>query len=196
MLDMDNGGLGYSAAEGEAKTINIAYEFARTQLRNAEQKYTQKISAGYDFSPEVSLWLTQAQAALDTAQGYLAGGNGQSAAVSAYQALTPAIQAKEAIALEIARQDIQKRRLPVTIRVVGADQQPVENVQVDYQETNHDFILNGGWGGVEVPLGDTPETRHWVGDANLYAGIAKEIGFRVIRQSAVSDMGYCPARVA
>jgi hypothetical protein len=177
MLDMDNGGLGYSAAEGEVKTVNLAYEMARTQLRKAQQKHTQKVSAGYVFSANVSLWLTQAQAALDTAQEQLGEGNGQAAAVSAYQALTPAIRAKEEIALEVARQDIQNRRLPVTINVVGANQQPISNVRVDYQEINHDFILNGGWGGDAVPLGDTPDTRTYVGNANLYGGIAKEIGF-------------------
>ncbi len=177
MLDMDNGGLGYSAAAGEAKTINLAYELARTQLRKAQENYSHKTSAGYVFSADISLWLAQAQTALSTAQGQLLSGDGQAAAVSAYQALTPAIRAKEEIALEVARQDIQHRRLPVMIHVVGADQQPLSNIQVDFQETNHDFILNGGWGGDEVPLGDTPATRHYVGDSNLYAGIAKEIGF-------------------
>jgi hypothetical protein len=181
MLEMDNGGLGYGVAEGEVKTVNIAYEFARTEYRKAQQKYTQKISVGYVFSPTVALWLTQAQAALNTAQAQLQSGNGQGAAVSAYQALTPTIRAKEAIALEVARQDIERnRRRPVTIRVVGADLRPLGNVQVAYQQSNHDFILSGNWGGSAALAGDTPATRRTVGNANVYADIAKEIGFEYV----------------
>jgi hypothetical protein len=100
--------------------------------------------------------------------------------VSAYQALTPTIRAKEEIALEVARQDIQNRRLPVAIQVVGGDQKPVSNVQVDYQQSNHDFVLGANWPGDAVPLGDTPSSRHYVGNTNLYAGMAKQIGLEYL----------------
>jgi hypothetical protein len=180
MVEMDNDGLGYSVAEGEAKGVNLVYEFARTQLRKAQEKYDQKTSAGYVFSPNLLLWLSQAQAALEDARVKLEAGNGSGAAVSAYPALTLAIRAKEEIVLEAARQDIQNRRQRVTIRVVGADEQPLAGVQIDYRQTNHDFILSGHWPGDGVPLGDTPDTRYYVGNANIYAGIAKEIGFEYL----------------
>lgn len=180
MLEMDNGGSGYQIAAGEAKTVNLVYEFARTELRKAQDKYTQKTGAGYVFSADVSLWLGQAHTALDEARVKLEGGDGQGAAVKAYQALTPAIRVKETITLEAARQDIQNRRQPVTIRVVGADQQSLSGVKVEYQQTNHDFILSGTWGGDGVALGDTPATRHYVGNTNLYAEIARQIGFEYL----------------
>jgi len=180
MLEMDNGGLGYSVAEGETKTINIVYEIAHTELRKAQEKYTLKVSAGYVFSDSISLWLTQAQAALGTAQAQLEAGDGKGAAMSAYQALTLTIRAKETIALEVAHQDIENRRQPVTINVFGADQQPLVSVQVSYQQSNHDFILSGSWGGNGAPVGDTADTRRTVGSANFYAEIAKEIGFEYL----------------
>ncbi len=180
LLEMDNGGLGYSVAEGEAKAVNIAYELARTQLRKAQEKFDQKAGAGYGFSASIAQWLAQAQAALDSAQVKLGSGDGSGAAISAYQALTPAIRAKEEIVLQAARQDIQKRRAPVTLQVVGADHQPLDDVQIDYQQTDHDFILGGAWPGDGAPLGDTPATRHYVGNPNLYAGIAKQIGFETL----------------
>jgi hypothetical protein len=189
MLDMDNGGQGFSAAAGEAKTINLAYELARTQYRKAKAKFDQKSVSGYTFSAKISQWLGDALAALNVAQAHLGAGDGAATAVSAYQALTPAIRAKEEIALEVAQQDIQKRRLPVTVRVVGVDQQPIDGVQMDYQETNHDFLISGAWGGAAVPLGDTPETRVYVGNANLYAGIANQIGFEVLNNPPWSVWG-------
>lgn len=180
MLEMDNGGLGFAAAEGEASPVNLAYEFARTELRKAQEKYDQKISAGYVLSPTLSLWLSQAQAALDAAQVKLGNGDGRGAAINAYQALTPAIRAKEEIVLEAGRQDIQNRRLPVSLQVVGAGQQPLNGIDIEYQQTNHDFIISGAWGGDGVPLGDTPATRYYVGNPNLYAGIARQIGFEYL----------------
>jgi len=180
MLEMDNGELGFSAAAGEAKSVNIVYEIARTEYRKARQKFELKISAGYVFSPSVSLWLAEARAALDTAQIRLAGGDGPGAAVSAYQALTPAIRAKEEIVLQAARQDIESRRDPVSITVLGPDGLPVGSVQVDYRQINHDFVLGCNWGGDAVPLGDTPETRQMVGNSNIYAGIVRDIGFEYV----------------
>ncbi|RPI28404.1 MAG: hypothetical protein EHM70_16740, partial [Chloroflexota bacterium] len=177
LVEMDNGGLGYSVAEGQAKGVNLVYEFACTQARKAQEKYDQKTSAGYVFSPNVLLWLSQAQAALEDARVKLEAGDGSGAAVSAYPALTLAIRAKEEIVLEAARQDIQNRRQPVTIWVVGADEQPLAGIQIDYRQINHDFIISANWGGNGVLVGDTPETRHTVGNANIYTGIAKEIGF-------------------
>ncbi len=180
MLDVDNGGLGFSAAAGEAKTINLAYELARTQYRKAITKLDQKERSGYNFSTQITQWLNDAQEALTAAQAYLEAGEGAEAAVSAYQALTPAIRAKEQTALEVAQQDIQKRQLPVTINVVDANHQPMIGVKMDYQETSHDFIISGTWGGSAVPLGDTPETRYFVGNANLYADYARQIGFEYL----------------
>ena len=124
--------------------------------------------------------LTQAQVALDTAQTKLESGDGQGAAVNAYLALTPTIRAKEEIAWEVARQDIDNRRLPVTINVVGGDQQQVSNVQVSYQQINHDFILSGSWGESAVPVGDTLDTLQMVGNVNLYLDIAEDMGFEYL----------------
>ena len=180
MVEMDNGGSGFSTIEGEVKRINIVYEFALTEYRKAHNKYALKVSGGYEFSPDISMWLSQAKTDLQTAQSQLEDGNGQGAALSSYPALTLTIRAKEAIALEVAQQDIDKRRLPVTINVAGSDQKPINNVQVSYQQTNHDFILSGSWGGNGAPVGDTADTRRTVGSANFYAEIAKEIGFEYL----------------
>lgn len=180
MLEMDNGGLGFSVAESQVVTVNLAYEIARTEYRKARHKYDQKVGAGYVLSATVADWLGESQAALATAAAHLAAGDGQAAAVSAYMSLTPAIRAKEEIVLEAARQDIQSRREPVTVNVVGPDMQPLDGVQVAYQQTSHDFVLSGNWGGYEVPVGDTPETIQMVGSLDLYAGIAKDIGFEYV----------------
>jgi hypothetical protein len=162
MLEMDNGGVGFSVAASEVMSINIAYELARTEYRKAQQKYDGKIGAGYVFSSTIASWLTQA------------------AGRRAYRPNTPAIRVKEEIVLEAARQDIEARRAPVTINVVDADAQPLSGVHVAYQQINHDFILAGNWGGDGVPLGDTPATRQLVGNTNIYADIAKEIGFEYL----------------
>jgi hypothetical protein len=181
MLEMDNGGLGFSVAASEVVSINVACELARTEYRKAQQKYDAKVGAGYVFSATIATWLTEAHEALDNAEVQLHDGDGRDAAMSAYLALTPAIRAKEEIVLQAARQDIEsKRRLPVTINVVGADAKPIGDVQVAYQQTRHDFILSGNWGGDSVPVGDTPDATQMVGNVDLYAGIAKQIGFEYV----------------
>jgi len=181
MLEMDNGGVGFGVAAGQVITVNVPYEFARTELRKAEQRYAQGSTAGYVFSPTITLWLTQAQATIDTARGQLDGGDRQGAAMTSYQTLSVAIRAKEEITMAIARQDIERyRRLPVTITVVGPDLQPLSNVQVAYRQLNHDFLFGAHWGGDAAWVGDTPETTQFVGNYNIYKGIVKEIGFESV----------------
>jgi hypothetical protein len=180
MLEMDNDGLGYSTSEGKAQKVNIVYEFARTELSKAQRNYDQKIAAGYVFSPGISQRLTMAQANLKTAQVKLNNGDGRGAAISAYQVLTPAIRAKEEIVLEAARQDIQNRRLPVRIQIVGTDKKPLSGIDINYQQINHDFIVSGAWGGDGITIGDTPATRRSIGNSNVYSAIAKKIGFEYL----------------
>lgn len=180
MLELDNGGQGYQVQEGQPQTINLVYEIARTELRKVQEKLFLKVREGYVFPADLATWLAQAESYLQTARAQLEVEDGAGAAVTSYPALTLAIRAKENLALEVARQDIEKRRQPVGITLLGMDGKPLSNVRVDYQQTNHDFVLSGSWGGEAGEIGETLETRQRVGDINLYATIAREIGFEYL----------------
>jgi hypothetical protein len=194
MIEMDNGGLGFSLATGQVLTINIPYEFARTELRKAQQKYDQGIAAGYEFSPTLSISLTQAQATLLAAQLQLESGDRPGAAVASYPVLTAAILVKEQVTLEVAQQDIETyRSLPVTITLTESDLQPLGNAQVEVQQVNHDFILSANWPADGAPVGDTPETTQLVGNYNYYVDLVKQIGFEYVNYPPTAGWGSVQA---
>lgn len=178
MLEMDNGGEGFAPPADTVQRVNVVYEITRTELRKAHQKYTSRLAAGYVFTPAVGEWLDQGDQFFQEAKTLFEAGNRSRVAVSAYRALTPIIKAKEAMALEIAQQDILKFRLvPITIRVVGPDQQPLAGIQVDYRQLHHDFLLSAGapldgtWGGT------SHKTSYKIGNYVKTIDMVRQAGF-------------------
>jgi uncharacterized protein (TIGR03437 family) len=126
--------------------INLVYELARTEVRDAQNRFTKAISAGYAISVGSSSSISQASALLASAQAHQQAGDESSAAKDSYGALTNAIQAREQVTFEVAQQDIEKtRKSEVTVVVQDQNGKPVSGARIDYRQISHDFIFSIGW---------------------------------------------------
>jgi hypothetical protein len=145
-LHADNGGHGFSVEESQVLPVNLVYEFARTEHREASQKYDEIVGMGYSLSASISGLLAEATDDMVLAENYQREGQKGAAAVCSYGVLKRAIMAREQMALEKARQDIEAfRKRDVTMTVTDAEGNEIPDAVVEYRQVSHDFVLSIGW---------------------------------------------------
>jgi hypothetical protein len=143
LLELDNDGEGYAPRPGELLQANFAYEVARTELRKLQERLDGGLAKGHTFSPEILQLIESARASLEQARLQQEGGNPAEASRVSYEILGQIIPAKEALALEIARQDIRAiRPRQVVVTIVDAAGSPLPGLQVTYEQDRQDFALS------------------------------------------------------
>lgn len=145
-LHADNGGKGFSVEKGDVLPVNLVYEFARTEYREASQRYQELQGTGYTFSSDVANWLAEADYCMTRAESYQQLGARSDSAVDSYRVLTNVIRAREQLVLEKAQQDIEEyRKGDVTIVLVDNKGNRLSNATVEYRQVSHDFVFCVGW---------------------------------------------------
>ena len=145
-LHADNDGQGFQVEQASVTPLNLVYEFARTEYREVSAQFDHLTSGGYTFDGSISAWLKTAEEELSQATSLHQAGSESASAVHAYKVLTDVIQAREALVLEQAQQDIEKNRKG-NLRVTLTDSQgnPLTNAKVEYQQISHDFVFSIAW---------------------------------------------------
>jgi len=145
-LHADNDGQGFQVEKAGVTQLNLVYEFARTEYREGSARFDNLQSGGYTFDDKISSGLRAAGEELTQAATLNQAGSDAASAVHAYKVLTQVIQAREAMVLEQANQDIEKNRKGnITVTLTDSQGKPLTNAQVDYQQVSHDFVFSIGW---------------------------------------------------
>jgi len=145
VFEADNGGQGFKLAWKEVLPINLVFEFAKTTYDRTRNEYDSKVREGYAPSGNVSSWLSSAAKNLDTARALNAKEDEAGCAKESYQVLSLSVKAREQLALDVARRDIEKyRKGEAIITLRGQDGRPIANKPVQIRQLNHDFIFNVG----------------------------------------------------
>ncbi|MBN1777722.1 MAG: endo-1,4-beta-xylanase [Clostridiales bacterium] len=142
-LYADNGGEGYLLDEYKVQTVNLVYEFARTEYRRAREKWGSLTGQGYVFSSAVLDALASGEASLLKAGTQ---GDEKKKAAYAYDVLSYSIGAKETMVMEISGTGIAGRYGTLTVKVEDEAGQPVTGATVAYEQNELDFILGYGGG--------------------------------------------------
>jgi hypothetical protein len=148
-LRADNQGLGYNLNDGEARKINLVYEFAETEHRRTVELRTRLEAQGYVFSSGLLDVLNQANTALNQARSQ---SDDQARALSSYAVLKLSIQAREQMTIEAAGVDIPKRMNDLKIVVHDQAGNPVPGANVSYRQEKLDFIMTAGIGAPANPF--------------------------------------------
>jgi len=148
-LRADNQGQGYTLDDGEARKINLVYEFAETEHRRTLELKTRLEAQGHVFSSGLLNVLNQANIALVQARSQ---SDAQARALHSYEALRLSIKAREQMTMEAADTDIPKRESDLKIVVQDEMSKPVPGVTVSYHQTSLDFVMTAGLGGPFNPF--------------------------------------------
>ena len=145
-LHADNDGKGFSVEKGDVLSINLVYEFARTEYREAFLQYQELQGAGFIFSSDIGNGLDIAKQHLSHAEDDQAKGIEASSAVHSYKVLANVVKAREQLVLERARQDIAQCRMgDAVIDLVDEQGKALANASVEYKQVSHDFFFSAGW---------------------------------------------------
>lgn len=177
LLELDNGGEGYAPGAGELLQVNFAYEIARTELRKLQERLEGGLGKGYAFSAELLQAIESAPAGMEQARLQQEGRNPAEASRISYEILGQIIPVKEALTLEIARQDIQAiRPRDAVVTIVDEAGNPIPGAQVVFEQERQDFFLSS-W---------LPNTTVWSQHEEgwditesyaYYRDLARDIGF-------------------
>jgi hypothetical protein len=179
LLEMDNDGRGYAPAAGELLQVNFTYEIARTELRKLQERLDRGLAKGYVIPPEIPQVIESARDNLELARLQQEGGNPVEAARISYEILGQIIPAKEALALEIARQDIQAiRPRESVVTVVDQAGNPIPGMQVAYEQERQDFALSS-WLPDATVWSQNPEGWDITESYAYYRKIARDVGFEM-----------------
>jgi protocatechuate 3,4-dioxygenase beta subunit len=145
-LHADNDGRGYQVEKAAVTSLNLVYEFARTEYQDVSARLASLQASGYSFESRIAGWLNTASDELSQAVNLYQAGSEAASAVHAYQVLTNVIQAREAMVLQQAGQDIEKNRKGnLQVNLTDSVGNPLTNARVEYQQTSHDFIFSIAW---------------------------------------------------
>ncbi len=145
-LHADNGSGGFTFVVRSVAAINIVYEFARTEYEQTYAEYQTHLAEKYKLSENIGGSLQAADQFLKEAETYHANSDEHHAALSAYKSLTNAVNAREEIQLEKARQDIVRyREFNYTFQILDSSGQPLSNANITYNQLSHDFPLSAGF---------------------------------------------------
>jgi len=140
MLRADNGGKGFTiVGQGDAITINLNYELARTEFRLLRESYERYLDEGYIFSELTSRNIQSAQELFQKASLMT---NEAQKARFADLCLNTTLWGAESIEVEKAVQDIEKyRKGSATIQFVDENGIPMRDVDVSISQVTHDFLF-------------------------------------------------------
>lgn len=143
ILEADNGGEGYTVKQSELLTLDIVAEFAKTESRKMKDLYNEYRSKGYAFSYDLNALVAAAGATASEQASYR---DESQISRAAYRTLTNTLKAKEALALSVADQDIEKyRKQDVQIIAVDGSGKRIPSFKVRYDQESHDFSFGGGY---------------------------------------------------
>jgi len=158
MLSADNAGNGYSLREqGDELTVNLNYEIARSSLAILQKQ------SDITLSDEIEASMQH----LTAAEKYLAQNPAdmKNAVIELNQSLKYSLEAREKLALDRAKSDIEKyRKGDVQLRIVDANGNPLSNYQINVSQISNDFLFGAN------PMGGDGSY-----DAKI-AGLMKEAG--------------------
>ena len=149
ILDLDNGGGGYSISKkGDFLVINFNQEAARSEVARFERELSLFTSKGYTFSSTVTSNLTPAKSALDSGNLHLLKNPPDTAsAVSNFnEALVNALRGQELLYLEKAQADIPRyRQGTLRLSIKNPDGSPLAHTSITFHQTSHDFLFGGSY---------------------------------------------------
>jgi hypothetical protein len=145
-IHLDNDGQGYTVKRGGVLAVNVLYEAARTEYRLFQERLAAYQASGYTFTDEISQWNDEAAQALEQARTECPNENLSACIPASYTVLTRVLRAREEAVFQSAQQDIEKyRKADVTVRLTDCSGAALAGVEVNYQQTSHDFIFAAGW---------------------------------------------------
>lgn len=144
ILEVDNGGVGFTAHDTGGTVLNFNYEIARTQVDRLRANLSAYETNGYDVPAVVKSDLATAESMLVQAAAKTGSESdaGAAKAAPADQAAATALWALEKLELARAEQDIPRYRMGnLTVTVLDADGNPVPHTTVAYTQTSRDFLF-------------------------------------------------------
>lgn len=139
LLKADNDGRGFLVTRaGQAISINLNYELAKTQLRLVEE-YVKTYSSGFMISRELLSQISNARNYLQLAAFTL---DESQRAIASDKSLRESLYAGEQLEYEKAKFDIEQyRKTGVTLRLLDEKGNAMQGVKVRYQQSTHDFLF-------------------------------------------------------
>jgi hypothetical protein len=166
-LRADNEGQGYNLGADEVRNLNIVYEFAKTEYRQAVQIEQGYENHGYSFSSEVTGWLSLACDNLNQAKQQA---DEKNQALLSYEVLELSIKAKEKMVLEAAELGIEGRGETFIISLKDEQGEPVPGANVTYKQATLDFIKGYGIQALEGATSPSVKAGREMGFDYLYKG--------------------------
>jgi hypothetical protein len=146
MLFADNEGKGYSVEnKGGQLTLNLIYEAAKSKLAMFERDLDLLASQGYIISDSIVEGLEKSREHLGMAETQLQNSNTVMGNVikELNLSLKYALFAHEQLYLDKAKFDIEKNRKgDVNIKVVDEEGKALNDCDISYEQTSHDFIFS------------------------------------------------------
>jgi len=149
ILTADNEGKGYKKNASQEQTIiNLNYELAKSHFTRVYKAYEDHLKENFTFSLELKDLIEESRSLLEKAK---AASDKVLCALYSDKALNCSLWAGEKLALEAARQNIEKyRKANVTLRIVDQNGAPLEGVKVIAKQLDHDIMFACNTKGFEI----------------------------------------------
>ncbi|MEM1582968.1 MAG: endo-1,4-beta-xylanase [Candidatus Bathyarchaeia archaeon] len=140
ILTADNEGKGYKRERQHGRSsIILNYELAKSHLKRILEHYESGLKEGYILSSELKNLIQEAQKFLKEAEN---ASDKIECLVFLNESLRNSLWAGEKLALEIAKQNIEKfRKANVTIRIVDETGKPIENAKIVVKQIDHEIMF-------------------------------------------------------
>jgi len=149
ILTADNEGEGYKKNVSQQRTIiNLNYELAKSHFIKIYKAYEARLKENFTFSLELENLIAESRSFLEKARAV-----SDKALFALYsdKALNSSLWAGEKLALETARQNIERyRKANVTLRIVDQNGTPLEGVMVIAKQLDHDIMFACSTRGFEM----------------------------------------------
>ncbi|MGB9023034.1 MAG: endo-1,4-beta-xylanase, partial [Candidatus Bathyarchaeia archaeon] len=145
IFEADNDGEGFKLSHKEVEPINLVFEFAKTEYERTRTQYERKRLEGYTLSENTTAQLQSAKEHLESAKQLHVSDDGAGCASESYETLSSSILAREQMAMEVAKQDIEKNRMgDLTTTLKDQDGRILSNRPVKVRQISHDFLFSVG----------------------------------------------------
>jgi hypothetical protein len=145
MLEADNNGIGYCSNGTGGTVLNLNYEFAITEHSRLKSNYQRYKEKGYYISSDIINLISRADEELENANNSVK----KDRARWSNLCLNTTLWALEKLEHERSLQDIESyRKGNVSITVCDVDGNPLEGVDITFNQTSHDLSLVVFIGGI------------------------------------------------